>query len=73
MRYKLRALRISESPTPYRVICSDGCDTGRQVSYYLTIAEFRRQNAERKGHWECPACGGPAQFDELNFRKELKP
>jgi hypothetical protein len=58
--------RISQVPTPYRVVCSS-CDYDHQVAYYLTPGEFRFQNAVRKGIWRCPMCAAPADFDHDNF------
>lgn len=53
--------RISPTPTPYLVHCR------RDGALFLTEAEYSRQMWNPDRGWECPYCGGPAEWDDDNY------
>lgn len=49
----------TKDPTPYAVACNGEC--GLQ---FLTEAEYERQLMKPDVGWDCPDCGGPAEWDD---------
>lgn len=59
---------ISDTPTPYRVICRYGCGGS-----FLTEEEYTRQMYRPNSLWQCPRCKGDANWDDDNYEKYYDP
>lgn len=46
-------------PTPYAVICKDGCGT-----VFLSEQDYRKQLGDAYIPWRCTKCGGRAEWDD---------
>jgi len=56
---------LSETPTPYAVLCRGH---GRQ---FLTDDEYGRQLCRPDDRWTCPRCRSVSNFDDDNYEAAL--
>jgi len=65
---------ISNTPTPYRLLCStlvgeEGCGKATFITTETYDAAMRRPDSR----WMCPVCGNVAWFDDDNYEAQVFP
>lgn len=56
---------VSETPTPYMVVCAEDGDV------FMTEIEYVRQLRNPDAGWTCPRCGRVGEWSDTNYERQI--